>query len=725
MIHNNNCSHDEERHLNRFGRGRNNSIGGLSSVLSLGYDDDDDDNFTYTTESSFRLSTSTNQLDTYNDTDLMNIVMKLRGSGGGGDDNHHHSTSYPTIHDTHEEKNDEVDRDMNATPDMNEDLIAKHLKALTITTLTLRKTDQKASQQTSDDVSVMTYGTGLLDLDGSDHDEDETDDDEDDESDDEDDVDDNKTAYAEVDEVMHRLNSLIRSNPHSNQADNRGKSGRELLQQLSQQGACDYEHAPHTASSKKDWLAQLAAELLQETEIDMERKNCNERHSHMMNDNDDVSVAMSVVEIYNHNVQLLEKQAKRAARLLRNDTAVVPSRVAQTSRPRVSTITTTGSKKIPSPLSQQQNTPQASQRTKSSLKSHAESPKRLDQPVNDTQLRKKSTRVEFSETTKSPRQSLPTSNLATSTRTNKPKSNVPSWSLPTSSHAVPTSPRSVTEAPRPLKHHATVTNKTTTTPKEYTSIVIPSGLPPYPGHGPKWPWHPDSPRAPDGYKECYMLHMGEYYHQYMTYLLQRAASTDTKQGECTTTRNEEEVLRKALSSQATFKDHMSKAKSKSISSTPPASTVIPPPGSNGRARKNSVVPIVMAKIEEGSNSSSQSSVNKDSKPVKKTTGVPDANIVGKVHPKSKGKRGTIVVVTAYELDQKAKEEKKIHLQQQQSIPKPKSGAIASELTTKTKSSRNDQGNDKCHKSPATAERRDMTSTTEVDVLSPHCGCTIM
>ncbi len=518
---------------------------------------------------------------------------------------------------------------------------------------------------------------------------------------------------------MHRLNSLIRSNPHNSQTDNGGKNGRELLQQLSQQGACDYEHAPHTASSKQDWLARLAAELLQ-------RHNCNDHQSHATNDNDDVSVAMSVVEIYNHNVQLLEKEAKRAARLLRNDATVVPSRMAQSSRPRVSTRTTTGSQKIPPPPppQQQQDTPPASQRTKSSLKRHVESTKTLDQSMNDTQLRKKPTRVRFSETSKMPIQSLPTSSQMTPTSLIKEKAKVPSWSSSSPSHAAHTSPRSVNESPRPLKHHATATTKTMTSPKEeYANIVIPSGLPPYPGHGPKWPWHPDSPRAPDGYKECYMLHMGEYYHQYLTYLQQRAASTDTKHGACTTTRNEEKVLRKALSSQATFKDHMSNAKSKSISSAPPASTVVPPPGSNGRARKNSVVPIVMSKIEEGSNSScSQSSVNNGSKPVQKTTGVPDANIVGKVHPKSKGKRGTIVVVTANELDQKAKEEKKIHRQQQQqqSIPKSSPGAISSEHMTKTKRSGNE-----CHKQPATTDQRGMTSTTEIDVLSPRCGCTIM
>ena len=714
-----------QTHFSQSTSCRTDSIQGLPSVMSYGDndDDDDEDDITYTTASG-----------KYNDTDLTNIMMKLRGESSNMQ--------------IHEEKADET----NDALDMSEDLIAQHLKALTITTWTIRKTDQPVSSKKSvqhstisDDISVMTYGTGLLDLDGSDDDDDA----DDDESEDE--LDDNRTAYAEVDEVMRRLNSLIRSSNNNNNnmnnenSDNRnnGKSGRELLQQLSQQGACDYENAPHTASSKKEWLARLAAELLQEGELDHEYYNNNHNNNssnssknheskHMDDDDDLGSVAMSVVEIYNHNVRLLEKEAERATQLLlQTNTAHALSTLrSQASKEHV-TVTTVPRK--PKPPQQQQvlHKHYTSKPVKSSMKqvpvrsSIVVPSKQSDTTMKESQLEQRSSHDKRSSSTvisKIPKTSSPTTDPAKPKTANKPK---PSSSS-SSSKLVHTSKRSLPEPSFQLKHRATTTKNTTTAKskqQQYANIVIPSGLPPYPGHGPKWPWHPDSPRAPNGYKECYMLHMGGYYHQYMTYLLQRATGNNSSK----TTQNEEEVLRSALSSQATFNDQMSKTTPKTVASTPTSTLKNHTIKSNGRARKNCVVPVVLTKIDEGSNSSSKASLSNGFKNRNDTTGVPDANIVGTVHPKSKGKRGTIVVVTANELDQKAKEERKLQRQQQQQLSSVKK-SVPAVIVNKNNGTKRitdtviNPTNNKDMQPCTTA--MEVTSTTEVDIIK-HCGCTIM
>jgi hypothetical protein len=674
--------------------------------LDMEDDDVDDDNITYTTES-----------NRYNDTDLTQLMMKLRGHGSGGA-----AAAASAARNEHivEEEKDATFDDMVNVPD---DHISKHLKALTITTLTVRKMDKNKKlilHPASDDISVMTYGTGLLDW-GVENDDDDDDDDDDDESDDDDeDVDDNHTAYAEVDKVMHRLNSLIHNNS-SNQEDS-PNVGRDLLQQLSQQGACDYENAPHTASSKRAWLAQLAAELLQEGEFDNNTRFDHDHHESKSIDDDDDddadvgSVAMSVVEIYNRNVRLLEKEAERAAQLLQKSSISPPLR-SQTSKKYTSTKSLPSKHPTIKPL-------------KSSLK----------QPFLDSSKRAETLTI-VKKTAKD--QELPQMQQTTNAKLCAKPSQMPSRTSPTSktnatsrsslSSSNVTQKQLVPEQSVRLKHHTPITKNTgNTKSKQYSNIVIPSGLPPYPGHGPKWPWHPDSPRAPDGYKECYMLHMGSYYHQYMTYLQQRALTNPTDRNVVMSTKNEEEVLRKALSSQATFKDHMSTTKPKSqptsATTTPSKSSV--PPKSSGRARKNCVVPVVLAKIDEGSNSSSKASLMNGETDVKQKTGLPDASIVGAVHPKSKGKRGTIVVVTANELDQKAKEERKVQRQLQQHqqqlhSAKKSVAAVARNGNVNTEKPIHNNANDDnqiCAQQYTSPGKT--TSTTEVDIIN-HCGCTIM
>ena len=205
--------------------------------------------------------------------------------------------------------------------------------------------------------------------------------------------------------------------------------------------------------------------------------------------------------------------------------------------------------------------------------------------------------------------------------------------------------------------------------------TLPSGLPPYPGFGPKWPWHPDSPRAPQGYRECYMEHMGEFYYQYMAYLQTRVANGGNEETEV------EEIMRSSLSSQASFKKSLTRLPKKKPAISPSSFTAKP-----GRARKNCAVPISLPRIEEGSNSSSGSSGSEQHatpiacKKITQKKTKPNVLTVGKIHPKSKGKVGKIIVVTGKELDKQAKEQKK---------NKAKKTTVASDHKRRTKTIAND------------------------------------
>jgi hypothetical protein len=231
-------------------------------------------------------------------------------------------------------------------------------------------------------------------------------------------------------------------------------------------------------------------------------------------------------------------------------------------------------------------------------------------------------------------------------------------------------------------------------PNAVPNLVIPSGLPPYPGHGPKWPWHPDSPRAPDGYRECYMNHMGEAYHRYMEHL--QTCFLNKNADETT-----DEILRSSLSSLAAFNSNKVLSKTK-----PPKPAILPSTFASkpcGRARKDCAVPIVLPKIEEGSNSSSGSSAN-----ARRTQSIPDANIVGTIHPKIRGKKGTIVVVTGKELDQKMKEERKLDRQMKHTgvVADTKVEPISTKAENKAR------------------QLEQPITTTEVDIIN-QCACTIM
>lgn len=178
-------------------------------------------------------------------------------------------------------------------------------------------------------------------------------------------------------------------------------------------------------------------------------------------------------------------------------------------------------------------------------------------------------------------------------------------------------------------------------------VRIPSGYPPYPGYGAKWPYHPYSPKAPAEYKQSYMHHMGEHYFQYMEFFRNRDENSDKGMDEA------DEILRKA-----NF-DNREENKPKPTMS-PYTFTSNP-----GKARKNSVVPVGMARIQEASVSSGST--------VKKVPPTKAADVrVGKHHQKSKGKRGKVVVRSGAELEKKAHMEKK----------KPKNAKNASPAASK-------------------------------------------
>jgi hypothetical protein len=714
-----------QHHLSNTSNLETDSIDGLLSFMS--YDDDEDDAFTYT---------SSKQQE-FDDTDLEHIMMKLRGGCGRVID---------------EEKNDVAEKEIS------DDLISIHLKALTITTSKKRKPGNGNNHDNvheSDDVSVMTYGTGLLGLECTD----------DEESDDDDD---NNTAYAEVDEVMNRLNTLIRRSDNEYQP---VSSGREFLLQMSKRGAYDYENAPHDASSKREWLAQLATQLLQ---IEEEENGMDDINTDSNDDFDAASVAMSVVEVYNHNVRLLQKEAELAAELLSNETfqtqvrtskttntsikmiqpkefitesaqkSVNPSGLLHVGAPKKSHVaqntamfkTSTSSRresdgealaskhyhtpepKIPSWLSQTSSlsnvvdaATKVPTKTRVTLISDCANRKATKEPTNIVTQSATKNGVTFKIPTSS-RGSFESADAPKDTITTKHK--VPSRPSQTSSssNVRDTSTKVASEKLVNLNPTASKDRVTPTATKEYANIVIPSGFPPYPGHGPKWPWHPDSPRAPDGYRECYMLHMGEYYHKYMTYLKQRADDCIDASSKNAMSTNEEDVLRYALSSQATFNHFVPTSKPKTKSS------MVAPSTTYGRARKNCGVPLVLPKIEEGSNSTSNSSKSNDQQSNKKKNvkGSPDATIVGKIHSKSNGKRGTIIVVTANEIDQKIKEGRKLQRQQLQmnkSLPVIDNDAV-----------KQCQEKHRSENIRSSTDRRENAKTTEVDLMKP-CGCTIM
>lgn len=159
-------------------------------------------------------------------------------------------------------------------------------------------------------------------------------------------------------------------------------------------------------------------------------------------------------------------------------------------------------------------------------------------------------------------------------------------------------------------------------------VVIPKGYPPYPGFGTKWPWHPYSKDAPAGYKQCYMHHMGEFYFQYLDFLRNRAG-TNMDEADA--------ILQRANESKGGGGGSKPAIQPRTSTSQP------------GKARVNSVVPVSAAV---------QPRLKDDAKPTH----------VGKHHPKSKGRKGKIVVRSGAQLEKQEKAKRKTTTVPEQSTP---------------------------------------------------------
>jgi hypothetical protein len=280
-------------------------------------------------------------------------------------------------------------------------------------------------------------------------------------------------------------------------------------------------------------------------------------------------------------------------------------------------------------------------------------------------------------------------------------------------------------------------------PKVPPPVVIPSGMPPYPGFGPKWPWHPYSARAPPGYRECYMHHMGDCYFSYMDYLRTRAENGGVDDDQET---QHEKILRISLRQEAKFKKPKPALCPYTFTARP------------GRARENCAVGgggkaggitkatkigggggvmATMPKIEEGSNSSSSrasSDTNSFEKKIQQKKTQPDVFTVGKYHSKAKGRKAKIVVVSGAELDRQAKQKNKT-LQQQQKKKKPHSN----NSNTKLIEAATDQEEQQKQEKPDTSNNKKLVeavlsnhsakdrSTTEQphDLVESKCMCIIM
>lgn len=594
-----------------------------------------DDDMSIATNSAFSASLyhgdadDENHDDGYDDYSFSDLIFKLRGGTAAG---HDHGN---------------VCIDGHGEDDLTDDMIAKHLKALTSTTKigAAKYDDASVAGSTSftDDLSLMTYETGAMDGDTSDE-----------ESDDED-------LYAGVDVIMKKLVSA--SGGHT---DDTHTMGCKWLEQMSQQGACDYVNAPQTVSSKKQWLVNLATELMEEVK------------------GQEKSVEMDSCSAYELNVLELAKESERAEELMANPTveqqadvrkrkpASKPKRLRKAATPAcfpsVAEIlkrqATAGPKVTSTPDPWAAKTLANPFTLRLQLKQDV-----LVKVPNSANVvirpQRDATTIGVEKAPQASIKAIPAVVPASdsSTTSTEAATNIDQAIDPVESPRSRNPPRN--SGRQKKRQSAGIGAIMTATIIERSQhlridtnagpgIVIPPGFPPYPGHGPKWPWHPSSPQAPNGYKECYMHHMGEYYRQYMEYLQTRAASSSTAE------KQSEDILRSSLSVEAKFKKSSERIKSsekgvKKTSKRPALSPTIFA-SKPGKARQNCVVPVILPKIDEGSNSSSGSSA--DERRRLQTKMKPEVLTVGKIHKKSLGKKGRIVVVTGRELDQKAKEERK-------------------------------------------------------------------
>jgi len=623
----------------------------------------DDDEHSVLSRHSFSLyedDCSVKEESKYDDSILSELIFKLRGGG--------------TLPDQSQPESDTdaagVTEGKTEEEDLTDDLITRHLKALTNRT---KKThyssyddDVSDTEDTtsSDDMSLMSHDSAFT-LDEESLDE---------------------AAYAKVDEVMKKLGVNIDTVAEK-------ENSRQWLHSVREKNAFDFADAPQSFSSKKQWLANLAADLMEE--------------------DDDQSVSTNLTEmdhIYEESRNGLANETKLAETLIANSSAGEPQQeplAANTAATTESLSKPTTKRQWKPPSPPVKATSQTAELLARALAQKQPAAPLLPQSsvmANATEVVSETTNPESAEswTLVSVASSIAKITSQQKSLLTKPKPKTMADQLrekalainkrkPIGNQQVEQESKSrnvqnienyrenleylqsnlqsyekpALEATREKSESAELLTElvkiatiersqqpATKQPGAHKIATLPSGLPPYPGFGPKWPWHPDSPRAPQGYRKCYMEHMGEFYDQYMAYLQTRVANGGSEETKV------EEIMRSSLSSQASFKKSLKRIPKKKPAISPSSFTARP-----GRARKNCAVPISLPRIEEGSNSSGSSGSEQHAAPIackkitqKKTK--PDVLTVGKIHPKSKGKVGKIIVVTGKELDKQAKEQKK-------------------------------------------------------------------
>lgn len=611
--------------------------------------------------------------DGLDDTALSDLINKLRNGGSSNKQTEEsreeaEGKGAAAAEEDEREKEDE-EESQGSDEDLTDDVIAKHLKALNRTTKKRSKynvidddndvSDTEAVSTVLDE-EEMSYLTEAMDGDSSDEEEEDED------------------AYAEVDEMMKKLGVESTDN----------EQNRKWLETMSQQGAYDFVGGPQTVSSKKKWLVSLAAELMLEDSSD---------------DDSDGSIEKQDVDDYEVNMKQLEKAAQEAQMLICNTEQDAKVRASAGKAPRDTRIKSGASRRQPrktnewqkrqwkknntapiqfpvalrqehrfaNPQQRPGTVPSSASASRRKSFSMSQASKRMNpslfprkqllavpeeeepsQPGLHSEVRPSADHDPvLIRTTVKPAATPNTADIKPAKNTAAKPAATPNTAQDTKRSVVTTGQSKekpigagleTSTAKQNSQNHADDSKNTPIGP----NVDIPPGFPPYPGFGPKWPWHPNSPRAPAGYRECYMLHMGEFYHQYMEYLQARAGSLNSEA-------KSEQILRASLSSQATFKPLSKKTKDKLSKysiyrSSKPLS-----------ARKNSVVPILKpkTKTDDTPSNSSGSSANAEGL-IDLIKTKPDVVAVGRIHKKSKGKKGKVILISGNELDKQAKEEEK-------------------------------------------------------------------
>ena len=344
--------------------------------------------------------------------------------------------------------------------DLDDDAIERHLKLLTGGI----KKKMRPSALVSDSSS-------------SDDDSDEDMESSEDESDDSDESDDDdiEADYTQVDDFMKKLgiDSSMQTESNKSVVEDR----RKWLESLSTQAApSDYQASPMTVAAKKKWLADLATDIIQHVSDDEE------------SDHEEDQAIEEKAKVYEVNVKELEEAAQKAQKIIQNMDEEV---IKKTPPPKMSDFQRRRNHFNSQKAVKPQLRPTPPQKTQP-----PEAPKKTEEKV----VLKPTQPIEKTEVPMN--DSGPSVELKETVIEEKKEVEKPDYSV----------------KPSDFKKMKDESHALDDTVKKDFKIVIPPGYPPYPGYGPKWPWHPTSPQAPPGYKDCYMHYMGKAYFEYMKYL---------------------------------------------------------------------------------------------------------------------------------------------------------------------------------------------------------------